>query len=81
MDGWAKGPDFFFLGAMVDGDVKDEDGAEDDALRTLSGSHKRAPYLACQRCRGISTATYGTGQPLAGSAGGIASHKEQTSAR
>ena len=40
VDGWAEGPDFFFLGAMVDGIVEDEDGEEDDALRTLSGSHK-----------------------------------------
>ena len=79
VDGWAEGPDFFFLGAMVDGVVKEEDGNEDDALRTLSGSHKRAPYLACQRCRGISAAAYGTGRPLAGSAGDVLLHKEQTS--
>ena len=81
VDGWAEGPDFFFLGAMVDGIVEDEDGDEDDALRTLSGSRKRSPYLARQRCRGISAATYGTGRPLAGSAGDVALHKEQTSAR
>ena len=81
VDGWAEGPDFFFLGAMVDDVVKDEDGDEDDALRTLSGSHKRAPYLARQRCRGISAATYGTGRPLARSAGDVALHKEQTSMR
>ena len=66
VNGWAEGPDFFFLGAIVD----DEDGDEDDALRTLSGSRKRSPYLARQRCRGISATTYGTGRPLAGSAGG-----------
>ena len=76
VDGWAEGPDFFFLGAMVDGVVEDEDGDEDDALRTLSGSHKRSPYLARQRCRGISVATYGTGRPLAGSEGDVALHKE-----
>ena len=40
VDGWAEGPDFFFLGAMVDGVVIDEDGDEDDALRTPSGSRK-----------------------------------------
>ena len=40
VDGWAEGPDFFFLGAMVNGVVEDEDGDEDDALRTLSGSCK-----------------------------------------
>ena len=40
VDGWAEGPDFFFLGAMVDGVVEDEDGDEDDALCTLSSSHK-----------------------------------------
>ena len=32
-------------------------------------------------CRGISTATYGTGRPLAGSAGDVTLHKEQTSVR
>ena len=26
VDGWAEGPDFFFLGAMVDGVVEDKDG-------------------------------------------------------
>ena len=72
VDGWAEGPDFFFLGAMVDGIVEDEDGDEDDALRMLSGSHKRAPYVARQRCRGISAATYGTGWPLTGSTGDVA---------
>ena len=41
----------FFLGAMIDGVVEDKDGDEDDALRTLSGSDKRAPYLAHQRCQ------------------------------
>ena len=56
--------------AMDDGAVKDEDGDEDNALCTLSGSRKRAPYLARQRSHGISVATYVTGQPLAGSAGG-----------
>ena len=66
---------------MVDGAVEDEDSDEDDALRTLSGSRKRVPYLACQRCHGISMATYGTRRPLAGSAGDVALHKEQTSAR
>ena len=45
VDGWAEGPDFFFLGAMVDGVVQDDDGDEDVVLRTLSGLHKRAPYL------------------------------------
>ena len=40
VDGWAEGPNFFLLGAMVDGIVKDEDGDEDDTLRTLLGSHK-----------------------------------------
>ena len=49
VDGWAEVPDFF-LGAMVDGVVEDEDGDEDDALRTLLGSRKRSPYLARQRC-------------------------------
>ena len=69
-DGWAEQPDFFFLGAMVNSVVEDEDGDEDDALRMLSGSRKRSPYLAQQRCRGISAATYGTGRPLVGSARG-----------
>ena len=54
---------------MVDGDVEDGNGDEDDMLCTPSGSHKRAPYLARQRCGGISAVTYGTGRPLAGSAG------------
>ena len=81
VDGWAKGPDFFFLGAMVDGIVEDENGDEDGALRTLSGSHKRAPYLARQRCRGISAATYGTGWPFAGSVGDVALHKERNNVR
>ena len=67
-------------GATVDGAVKDGDGAEDDALCTLSGSRKRAPYLARQTCRGISAATYGTGRPLVGSTGDVALHKERTSA-
>ena len=82
MDGWAEGPDFFFLGAMVDGAVEDEDGDEDDALQTLSGSCKRCPYLAHQRCRGISAATYGTRRPLAGSAGGrrVAQRADQRTA-
>ena len=69
---------------MVDGAIEDEDGDEDDALRTLSSSHKRAPYLARQKFRGISTATYGTRRPLAGSAGGrrIAQRADQrTTAR
>ena len=61
VDGWAEGPDFLFLGTMVNGVVEGEDGDEDDAMRTLSGSRKRAPYLARQRCHGISAATYGTG--------------------
>ena len=65
----AETPDFF-LGAMVDGVIGDEDGDEDDAQRTLSGSRICSPYLARQRCRGISAATYGTGWPLVGSAGG-----------
>ena len=39
VDGWAEAPNFF-LGAMVDGDVGDEDGEEDDALRTPLGSRK-----------------------------------------
>ena len=55
---------------MVDGAAEDEDGDGDDALRTLSDSRKRAPYLARQRCCGISASTYGIGWPLAGSAGG-----------
>ena len=55
---------------MVDGVVEDKDGDEDDALRTLSGSRKRVPYLARQRCCEISAATYGTRRPLVGSAGG-----------
>ena len=81
-NGWAEGPDFFFSGAMVDGIVEDEDGDEHDALRTLSGSRKQAPYMAHQRCRGISTATYGTRRPLAGSAGGhrIAQRADQRTA-
>ena len=67
---------------MVDGVVEDEDGDEDDALRTLLGSRKRSPYLARQRCRGISAATYGTGRPLAGSAGGrrVAQRADQRTA-
>ena len=81
VDGWAEGPDFFFLGAMVDGIAEDEDGDEDDMLRALSGSHKRAPYLARQRCRGISVATDGTWRPVASLAGDVVLHKEQTSAR
>ena len=64
---------------MVDGVVKYEDGDEDDALCMPSGSRKRAPYLARQRCHGISAATYGTGQPLDSSAGDVALHKEKTS--
>ena len=80
VDGWTEVPDFF-LGAMVDGAVEDKDGDEDDVRCTLSGSRKRSPYLACQRCRGISAATYGTRRPLAGSAGDDTLHKEQTSAR
>ena len=81
VDGWAEVPDFF-LGAMVDSVVWDEDGDEDDALRTLSGSRKRAPYLARQRCCEISATTYGTGWPLAGSAGGrrVAQRADQRTA-
>ena len=65
-------------GATVDGAAKDED----DAQRTLLGSQKRSPYLAHQRCRGISAATYGTGWPLVGSAGGrrVAKRAEQHAA-
>ena len=33
VDGWAEGPNFFFLGTMVDGIVKDRDGDEHDTLR------------------------------------------------
>src|SRR4051812_32811567 len=63
VDGWAEGPDFFFLGAMVDGVVKDEDGDEDDALRTLLGSRKRSPYLAF-RFVGYPRPPMGPGGPL-----------------
>ena len=69
-------------GATVDGAVEDGDGDEDDALRTLSGSRKRASYLARQRCRGISAATYGTEWSLAGLAGGrrVAQRADQRAA-
>ena len=81
VDGRAEVPDFF-LGAMVDGVVEDEDGDEDDTLRMLLGSRKGSPYLACQRCRGMSAATYGTRRPLAGSAGGrrVAQRSDQWAA-
>ena len=81
VDGWAEGPDFF-LGAMVDGIVEGEDGDEHDVLRTLSGSCKRAPYLEHQRCHRISTTTYVTRRPLAGSAGGrrVAQRADQCTA-
>lgn len=69
VEGWAEVLDFF-LGAMVDGAIEDEDCDEDDAQHALSGSRKCSLYLACQRCRGISVATYRTGWPLAGSTGG-----------
>ena len=67
---------------MVDGIIEEEDGDEDDALRMLSGLRKRSPYLTCQRCRGISATTYGTGWPLAGSARGrrVAQRAEQRAA-
>jgi hypothetical protein len=40
------------LGTIVDDAVNDENGDEDDALLTLSGSRKCSPYLARQKCRG-----------------------------
>ena len=55
---------------MIDGAIKDEDGDEDDVMHMPSGSRKRSPYLARQRCREISTTTYGTRRSLASSAGG-----------
>ena len=64
---------------MVDGAIEDEDGDEDDALHMPSGSRKRSPYLARQRCRGKPRPPMGPGGPLLVRQGGVALHKEQTS--
>ena len=48
VDGGGEAPDFF-LGAMVDGAVEDEDGDEDDAVRTLSGSCKGDPLPGARK--------------------------------
>ena len=64
---------------MVDGAVEDEDGDEDDALRTPSGLRKRAPYLARLRCRGKPRPPMGPEGPLLVRQGDNALHKEQTS--
>ena len=64
---------------MVDGVADDEDGGEDDTLRTPSGSRKRVPYLARQRCHGKPRPPMGPGGPLLVRQGDVAFHKEQTS--
>ena len=69
----------FFLGAMVDGVVEDEDGDEVDALHMPSGSCKRAPYLVRQRCRGKPRPPMGPGGPLLVRQGDDVLQKEQTS--
>ena len=63
---------------MVGGVVEDEDGDEVDPLHTPSGSRKRAPYLACQRCHGKPRPLMGLEGPLLVQRGDVALHKEQT---
>ena len=53
-----------FVGAMTGDVIEDEDGGEDDALRTPSGSRKRAPHLLRQRCCGKPRPPMGPGGPL-----------------
>ena len=67
----------FFLGAMFDGAAEDEDGDEDDALLTLSGSRKRSPYLVHQRCHGKPRPPMGPRAPCLFSRGDVVLHKEQ----
>ena len=64
---------------MVDGAIEGEDGDEYDALLTLSGSRKRSPYLARQRCHGKPWPPMGPEGPLLVWQGDVALHKEQTS--
>ena len=64
---------------MVDGAIEDADGDGGDALLMSSGSRKRSPYLARQRCRGKPWPPMGPGGPLLVRQGDVALHKEQTS--
>ena len=67
------------MGAMIDDATENEDGGEDDTLHMPSGSCKRAPYLARQRCRGKPRPPMGPGGPLLVRQGDVALHKEQMS--
>ena len=81
VDGWAVAP-AFFLGAMNDGTVDEENDDEDDPRRTFLGFvQARRPYLARQRCRGKPRPPMGPSAPC-GSAGGMSTlHKERRTSR
>ena len=54
----------FFLCAMDDGAVDEENDDEDDALRTLSGLSKRFPLPGAPKMSWETMTTYGTKSPL-----------------